>query len=153
MERSNMWMHQSVPACGPDTKRELIYTPRINNSIYSIIRSVELKTPDCFTNGLCRFPLSFTHSDMLLLAVQWEEEACFFTLFTVGSSVAAVAHTVARHAESVSPALRIDTLGGGNVTLGALPAAVALAAPPGVLAVTAAQDRAGSWGETTGWKG
>lgn len=66
-----------------------------------------------------------------------------FTLFTVGSFVARVAHTVARQAVSMSPALRVDTLGGGNVTLGALPAAVALAAPPGVLAVTAAQNWAG----------
>lgn len=66
-----------------------------------------------------------------------------FTLFTVGSFVARVAHTVACQAVSVSPALRVDTLGGGNVTLGALPAAVALAAPPGVLAVPAAQNRAG----------
>lgn len=71
-----------------------------------------------------------------------------FTLFTVGSFVAGVAHTVTRHAQSVSAALRIDTLGGRDVTLGALPAAVALAAPPGVLPVTAAQDGAGSCGET-----
>lgn len=67
-----------------------------------------------------------------------------FTLFTVGSFVASVAHTVARYAVPVSPALRIDTLGGRNVTLGALPATVALTAPPGVLAITAAQNWTGS---------
>ena len=72
-----------------------------------------------------------------------QEEACCVTLFTVGSSVAAVAHTVAGHAEPVAPALRVDALRGRDVTLGALPAAVALAAPPGVLTVTAAQDGAG----------
>lgn len=54
--------------------------------------------------------------------------------------VAGVAHTIARHAQAVSATLRVDALGGGNVALGALPATVALAAPPGVLAVTAAQD-------------
>ena len=64
-------------------------------------------------------------------------------MFTVGSFVPGVAHTVTRNAEPVTAALRIDTLGGGNVTLGALPAAVALTAPPGVLPVTAAQDRTG----------
>lgn len=63
--------------------------------------------------------------------------------------MAGVAHTVARHAQSVSAALRIDTLGGRNVAFGALPAAVALTAPPGVLAITTAQDRTGSWGKTT----
>lgn len=61
-----------------------------------------------------------------------------------------VAHTVSSNTQPVSPALRIDTLGGGNVTLRALPTAVALAAPPGVLAVTAAQHRAGGWRETPG---
>ena len=66
-----------------------------------------------------------------------------FTLLTVGSLVAGVAHTVTRHTQSVSAALRIDTLGGRDVTLGALPTAVALTAPPGVLAITAAQDRTG----------
>ncbi len=55
--------------------------------------------------------------------------------------MAGVAHTVSRHTQPVSTALRIDTLGGRDVTLGALPATVALTAPPGVLAVTAAQDR------------
>lgn len=58
--------------------------------------------------------------------------------------MAAVAHTVTRHAQSVPTALRINTLGGRNVALGALPATVALTAPPGVLAITAAQDWTGS---------
>lgn len=65
-------------------------------------------------------------------------------MFTVGSLVAGVANAVTRHAQSVPTALRIDTLGGRNVALSALPAAVALTAPPGVLAITAAQDRTGS---------
>lgn len=65
-------------------------------------------------------------------------------MFTVGSFVAGVAHTVACHAQSVSPALRINTLGGRNVTFSALPATVALTAPPGVLAIAAAQDWTGS---------
>lgn len=66
-----------------------------------------------------------------------------FTLLTVGSFVACVADTVPHQAQPVPTALRIDALGGGNVALGALPAAVALTAPPGVLAVTAAQDGTG----------
>lgn len=57
--------------------------------------------------------------------------------------MACVADTGPRHAQPVPTALRIDTLGGRNVALGALPAAVALTAPPGVLAVTAAQDWTG----------
>lgn len=65
------------------------------------------------------------------------------TLFTVDSFAAGVAHADARHAVPVAPAQRIDALGHGNVTLGALPAAVALTAPPGVLAVTAAQNWTG----------
>lgn len=66
------------------------------------------------------------------------------TLLTVRPLVAGVAHAVAGHAQPVPAALRVDALGGGNVALGALPAAVALTAPPGVLAVTAAQDRTSS---------
>lgn len=64
----------------------------------------------------------------------------FTTLLTVRPLVASVAHAVARHAQAVPAALRVDALGGGNVALGALPATVALAAPPGVLAITTAQD-------------
>lgn len=53
MQRSDRWLHQRalhnlfrlVPSCGLNTRRELIYTQTINNSIQSIIRSVELKTP------------------------------------------------------------------------------------------------------------
>lgn len=68
------------------------------------------------------------------------------TLFAVGSLVAGVAHAFTTHAQSVSTTLGINTLGGRNVALSALPAAVALTAPPGVLTITAAQDGAGSWG-------
>lgn len=64
-------------------------------------------------------------------------------MLTVGSFVACVADTVPRHAQPVPTALRIDALGGRNVTFGALPAAVALTAPPGVLAITGAQDGTG----------
>lgn len=86
-------------------------------------------------------PLSFTQK---YAAANPTKAAFPVTLLTAAAFVAAVAHAVARDAESVSPTLRIDTLGGGHVTLGALPTAVALAAPPGVLAITAAQDGAGS---------
>lgn len=82
----------------------------------------------------------------MLHLVSWNPEGRFpfhITLLTVGSFVARVAHTVSRHAQPVSPALWVDALGGGNVTLSALPAAVALTAPPGVLAVTATQHRTG----------
>lgn len=67
-----------------------------------------------------------------------------FTLFTVGSFVACVAHTVAGHAQTMSATQRVDALGRGDVTLRALPAAVALTAPPSVLAIAAAQDWTGS---------
>lgn len=65
------------------------------------------------------------------------------TLFTVGSFVASVAHTGAHHTEAVAPTLRIETLSGRDITLSALPTAVAKTAPPGVLAVTTAENWAG----------
>ncbi len=157
---SNRWLHQRalhnlfqlVPSCGLNTKRELIYTHSINNNIQSIIRSVELKTPIVSPMDCVDSP-GAPHRNMLhLLAASSPMGRCFFspfTLFTVGSFVAGVAHTIARHAQPMSTTLRIDTLWGRNVTLSALPAAVALTAPPGVLAITAAQNRTGSWGKTT----
>lgn len=77
------------------------------------------------------------------LEIQWEE-AFPFTLLAVASLVAGAAHTVTRHAESMTPTLWIDTLRGRHVALCALPTAVTLTAPPGVLAVPTAQDRTGS---------
>lgn len=151
MEHSSRWLHQRalrnlfqlVPSCGLNTKRELIYTHGINNNLQSIMCLVELKTPIVSPMD-CVDPPGASHRNMLL-PIQWEEAFLSpFTLFTVGSFMAGVAHTVTRHAQPVSATLRIDALGGWNVTLGALPAAVALTAPPGVLAVTAAQDRTGS---------
>lgn len=71
-------------------------------------------------------------------------------MITVDSFVARVAHTISRHTESMSPTLRIDALGGRNVALRALPAAEALAAPPSVLAIPAAEHGTGSCRETTG---
>lgn len=99
--------------------------------------------------------ISMENRNMLHLAASSPTGRTFFfplTLVTVGSLVAAVAHTVTRHTQSVPTTLRINTLGGRNVTLCALPATIALTAPPGILAITAAQDRTSSWGKTTGLK-
>lgn len=156
--RSNGGLHQRalhnlfqlVPSCGLNTKRELIYTQGVNTNIQSIIRSVELKTPIVSPMDCVDSPWASYTTVVHLAAFNPMKGGFFspFTLFTVGSFVASAAHTAACHAVSVSPTLRIDTLGGGNVTLGALPATVALTAPPGVLAVTAAQNWTGGWGET-----
>lgn len=158
MERSKRWLHhralhnlfQLVPSCGLNTKRELIYTQGVNNNIQSIIRSVDMKTPIVSPMDCVNSPWA-SYTTMVHLAALNPMKGSFFspfTLFTVGSFVASVAHTVACHAVSVSPTLRIDALGGRDVTLGALPATVALTAPPGVLAITAAQDGTGGWEET-----
>lgn len=64
-------------------------------------------------------------------------------MITADSFVAGVAYAVSSHTQAVSPTQRIDALGGRNITFSTLPSAVALAASPGVLAVTAAQHRTG----------
>lgn len=141
----------------PNSASELIYTRSINNNIHGIICSAELKTPivspmDCvYSHGASHRKYA---ASSCCCCFRSDRENLFIrppspprppasTLFTVWPLVASVAHTVARHAQSVPTALRIDTLRGGNVALSALPAAVALTAPPGVLAVTAAQDWTG----------
>lgn len=66
-----------------------------------------------------------------------------FTFFTVFSFVSGIAGTGAHDADAPAPALGIDALSCGHVTLGALPAAVAQAASFGVLPIATAQHRAG----------
>lgn len=147
----------------PNSASELIYTHSINNNIHGIICSAELKTPivspmDCvYSHGAshrkyaassCRHRFQSDGGEPFYSSPSPPGPSPTpphptSTLFTVWPLVASVAHAVARHTQSVPTALRIDTLRGGNVALGALPAAVALTAPPGVLAVTAAQDRTG----------
>ena len=67
------------------------------------------------------------------------------TLLADDPPPACTAHAAACHTDAVASALGVDALGRGDVTLGTLPAAVALTAPPAVLAVVTAQDRAGGW--------
>lgn len=101
---------------------------------------------------MSRFPQSLAEKFVASVCFESSGKSFSFwiTLITVDSFVAGVAHTISRHTESMSPTLRIDALGGRNVTLCALPAAKALAAPPGVLAVAAAQHGTRSCRETTG---
>lgn len=60
------------------------------------------------------------------------------TFLTVLAFVASGADTVAINAGAVAPAGRIDALIHGHITLGAFPAAVALACPFRVLSIPAA---------------
>lgn len=64
--------------------------------------------------------------------------------------VARVADAGAHDAGAVVAAGHVDTLVGGHVALGALPAAVAQAPALHVLAVPTAQHGAGGWGDSTG---
>lgn len=67
-------------------------------------------------------------------------EICLVTLVAVVTSVAWVTNAGARDAQAVPPALSIHTLAAGHVAFDPLPSAVALAAPPIVLTVAAAQN-------------
>lgn len=65
------------------------------------------------------------------------------TLLAVVALVAGVADAGSHDADAVASAVDVHALVGRHVALRALPAAVALAAAPRVLAVPAAQHRAG----------
>ena len=67
------------------------------------------------------------------------------TLLAVVPLAAGVADALAPHAGAVPPALGVQALGCLDVALRPLPAAEALAATPGVLTVTAAENRARRW--------
>lgn len=64
--------------------------------------------------------------------------------------VARAADAGARDAGAMVAAGRVDTLVGGHVALGALPAAVAQAPALHVLAIPATEHGAGGWGDSTG---
>ena len=68
------------------------------------------------------------------------------TFFTVVPLVARVTDAGAHDADAVPAAVDVHALVGRHVALGALPAAVALAAAARVLPVSAAQQGACSWG-------
>lgn len=65
------------------------------------------------------------------------------TLLAVVPLVAGVADAGSYDADAMAAAVDVDALVGWHVALRSLPAAVALAAAPRVLAVPTAQDRAG----------
>lgn len=72
------------------------------------------------------------------------------TFLAVLALVAGVADAGAHDAGAMVAAGHIDTLVGGHVTLGALPAAVAQTPALHVLAVPTTEYGAGGWGDSTG---
>lgn len=72
-------------------------------------------------------------------------EETLLTFLTVVALITSIADAGAHDADAVSSAVDVDALVGWHVALGAFPPAVALAAAPRVLAVTAAQHGTGSW--------
>lgn len=67
------------------------------------------------------------------------------TFLTIVTLITSIADAGAHNADAVSSTVDVDALVGRHVALGAFPPAVALAAAPRVLAVTAAQHWTGSW--------
>lgn len=69
------------------------------------------------------------------------------TFLTVVSLITSVADAGTDDADTVSSTVDVDTLVGWHIAFSAFPAAVALTASPGVLAVPTAQHRTGSCSE------
>ena len=76
-------------------------------------------------------------------------EETSLTFLTIITLITSVADASTDNADAVSSTVDVDALVGWHVALGAFPAAVALAAATGVLAITTAQHWAGSWSKHT----
>lgn len=80
----------------------------------------------------------------------WGCLCTFLTFLTVLALVAGVADAGAHDAGAMVAAGHVNTLVGGHIALGALPAAVAQAPALHVLAVPTTEHGAGGWGDSKG---
>lgn len=76
-------------------------------------------------------------------------EEISLTFLTIITLITSIADASTDNADAMSSTVDVDALVGWHVALGAFPAAVALAAATGVLAITTAQHWAGSWSKHT----
>lgn len=103
-------------------------------------------------NGSGGFPCSLVTLLALCASLyfSWPElPTASLTFLTALALVARIADAGAHDAGAMVAAGHINTLVGGHITLGAFPATVAQASALHVLAISATEHGAGSWGDST----
>ncbi len=72
-------------------------------------------------------------------------EEMILTFLTIITLISSIANAGTNNADAVSSTVDVDALIGRHIALSAFPPTVALAAATGVLAITTAEHRTGSW--------